>query len=119
MVIARHFSAGNRRENLPSPGGTAEIISDSAVPPGLVRRPVRFPALKCRAITTTSLRDAPSFPALAARPRNIERGRAAHAPGKYVARIRIHRGKGVTPVIEAPRITGETPAPRLLNQVIP
>jgi signal transduction histidine kinase len=43
---------------LPSPGGTAETSSDSAVPPGLLFSRTLFPALKCRAIFMASRWDA-------------------------------------------------------------
>ena len=58
MVIARHFSAGYRRILQVSPGGTAERSSVSAVPPGLIHSGLRYPALKCRAISIASLWDA-------------------------------------------------------------
>ncbi len=57
MVIARHFSAGYRGMLLVSPG-TAERSSVSAVPPGLIHTGLRYPALKCRAISIASRWDA-------------------------------------------------------------
>ena len=43
MVVARHFSAGNRGHPLGSPGGTAELLNVSAVPPGLGRFSTALP----------------------------------------------------------------------------
>ncbi len=67
MLIARHFSAGNGYRVLASPGR----LKLSRFQPSLrdfEHFSSRVPALKCRAITTASLRDAPSLSSIGVSP---------------------------------------------------
>ena len=82
MAIARHLSAGERRCFHLSPGGTTELFGDPAVPPGLRHYSASFPALKCRAISTASLRDAKTHPISMRFPRTRNRANPTRLSGE-------------------------------------